>query len=144
MSLSRMTVAASLIFFSAVAAAQTPPVTPPIVGTWVGVSSATVFGANPYFNTKEGDEVKFLETEFTIVIDRAEGRNFAGQVSAADITEPLIGTFRADLKRGVMVDYDGTYEFELTSPDQLELCYTHPVSATGRSAVAACNELTRQ
>jgi len=133
---------ACLGFF--VVASQAHAQTPDIVGTWKGVSSASVIGANEHFDTKPDSGARFFQTEFTIVVQEAQGRSFAGMVNSSGSEEPIVGAFRSDLKTGVMSDYDGTYTFELTAPNRLELCYTHAVSATGRSAVAACNELVRQ
>ncbi|WP_367978633.1 hypothetical protein [Spiribacter onubensis] len=135
-----MAVLGFLLCTSSLAYAQDPD----ILGTWKGASSATVIGANEHFDTERGSSARFLKTEFTLVIDRAEGRSFSGRVSSGGEEEPLVGAFRADLLSGVMADYDGTYSFELTAPDKLELCYHHAASATGRSLVAACNELDRQ
>mgnify|MGYP000853462172 CR=1 FL=1 len=133
---------ACLGFF--VVASQAHADTPDILGTWKGASSAAVIGANEHFDTKPGSGALFFNTEFTIVVTEAQGRSFAGMVSSAGSEEPVVGAFRSDLKSGVMADYDGTYTFELTAPNRLELCYAHAVSATGRSAVAACNELVRE
>lgn len=127
-----------------VLASQAHADTPDILGTWKGATSAAVIGANEHFDTKPGSGVQFFNTEFTIVVTETQGRSFAGTVSSAGSEEPIVGAFRSDLKSGVMSDYDGTYTFELTEPNRLELCYVHAVSATGRSAVAACNELVRQ
>ena len=133
---------ACLGFFALVS--QAHAATPDILGTWKGTSSAAVIGANEHFDTKAGSGARFFKTEFTIVVKEVQGRSFAGMVSSAGSGEPIVGAFRSDLKSGVMSDYDGTYTFELTAPNRLELCYTHAVSATGRSAVAACNELVRE
>ena len=125
-------------------AAQAHSDTPDILGTWKGATSAAVIGANEHFDTKPGSGVRFFNTEFTIVVTEVQGLSFAGTVSSAGSEEPIVGAFRSNMKSGVMSDYDGTYAFELIEPNRLELCYAHAVSATGRSAVAACNELVRQ
>jgi hypothetical protein len=85
----------------------------------------------------ETGQVKFLKTEFTFVIDKAEGHSFSRYSFSANAKEPIIGAFKRDKRSGVMTDFDGSMNFELYGSDKMELCYTHAVSATGKSAVAA-------
>ena len=49
-----------------------------IVGTWVGVANVAVLGANPHHNTKDPEEVRFVKTELTFVIDKQKGQNCSG------------------------------------------------------------------
>jgi|TARA_B110000503_G_C7102965_1_gene394653 hypothetical protein len=49
-----------------------------IVGTWVGIANVAVLGANPHHNTKDPEEVRFVKTELTFVIDKQKGQNCSG------------------------------------------------------------------
>lgn len=116
-----------------------------IVGTWKGVSNVTVVGGeSDHFATEHDSGASFVKADFTLIIDKAEGQNFAGTVQSIHHEEPLVGAFRANMKTGVMADYDGTYDFEMLAPDRKEACYVHPISFTDKNTVAACAILVKQ
>jgi len=116
-----------------------------MVGTWVGVASVAVLGVNPHHNTTTPQEVRFAETEFTFVIDKQSGQNFSGyRFSKNGFHDQFVGAMRSDMKSGVISDSDGTREFHMVSKDVMDSCYTHTISANGKSTVAECNELKRQ
>lgn len=116
-----------------------------IVGTWKGVSNVTVVGGeSDHFATEHDSGASFIKADFTLIIEKAEGQNFAGTVQSINHEEPLVGAFRANMKTGVMADYDGTYDFEMLGPDRMETCYVHPISFTDKHTVAACGVLVKQ
>jgi hypothetical protein len=116
-----------------------------IVGTWVGVANVAVLGANPHHNTKDPEEVRFVKTEFTFVIDKQEGQNFSGyRFSKNGFKDNFVGAFRSNMKSGVISDSDGARAFEMVGDDMIDSCYTHTVSSNGKSTVAECNEWKRQ
>jgi hypothetical protein len=116
-----------------------------IVGTWKGVSNFTVVGGeSDHFDTEHDSGASFIEANFTLIIEKAEGQNFAGTVQSINQEEPLVGAFRANMKTGVMADYDGTYDFEMLAADRMEACYAHPISVTDKHTVAACAFLVKQ
>lgn len=116
-----------------------------MVGKWVGVASVAVIGPNPHHNTTEVNEIRFANTEFTFIIDKQEGRNFSGyRFSKNGFKDNFVGTFRANMKSGVISDSDGTRAFDMVNDNLMDSCYTHTVAANGKSTVAECNELRRQ
>ena len=116
---------------------------PDLLGTWVGVSNSAVIAGGNHHPGGTEDSVRFRHVEFKLVIDKQEGRNFSGKSTSSAYAEPFVGALRADLKRGVMADTDGTYDFSLISNSRMELCYAQP-RTNGASIVAACIEYERK
>ncbi len=116
---------------------------PNIVGTWTGQTTATVYGSGGHHASDLGGGVTYRPIEATYVFEHQQGRNFYGKFVSPTQSEILLGTFSRDHKRGIMVDLDGQFTFELYDTNKMEVCYGHPLG-TGSHAVAACTELTRQ
>ena len=114
-----------------------------LIGTWKGFSNASIVGVDEHHDTKVLGNVKFVKTEFTHVIEQAEGLNFSGYLTSYNRTEKIIGAMRPGMKSGVMVDEDGSLTFDILSENVMIICYSHPPSA-GKSGVAACGEYKRQ
>jgi hypothetical protein len=105
-----------------------------IVGTWVGIANVAVLGVNPHHNTKDPQEVRFVKTEFTFVIDKQEGQNFSGyRFSKNGFKDNFVGAFRSNMKSGVISDSDGARAFQMVGNDMIDSCYTHTVSSNGKS-----------
>ena len=118
--------------------------TPPnLIGTWGGISHSAVISGGNHHPGGTQDSVRFRQVEFKLIVDKQEGRNFSGKTISPDYTEPFVGALRADLKRGVMADTDGTDEFTLVGNNRMELCYVQP-RTNGSSIVAACLEYERK
>lgn len=116
-----------------------------MLGTWTGKSNTAVFGQALNHGQSEGNDVRFVSTEFTLVIEKEQGRNFAGYVMSKLHKEPIAGAFMADMVNGVFVDdTEGSATFSRTEKDRLEVCYTHLPSPTNNSSVAACTSYIRQ
>ena len=116
---------------------------PDLLGTWVGVSNSAVISGGNHHPGGTENSVRFRHVEFKLVIDKQEGRNFAGKSSSSEYTEPFVGAMRADVKSGVMADTDGTYTFTLVGNGRMELCYAQP-RTNGASIVAACLEYEKK
>ena len=105
-----------------------------IVGTWVDIANVAVLGVNPHHNTKDPQEVRFVKTEFTFVIDKQEGQNFSGyRFSKNGFKDNFVGAFRSNMKSGVISDSDGARAFQMVGNDMIDSCYTHTVSSNGKS-----------
>ena len=116
-----------------------------LIGTWKGAVHGAVIGVDTHHEGKNEQEVRFVRTEFTIVIDKVEGQNFSGYHFSRNRKEAIIGAVRSDMKSGVYVDGDGILLFELVSNDMLETCYAHAATHSKEgSAVVSCAELIRQ
>jgi hypothetical protein len=115
-----------------------------IMGTWKGISYAAVIGTDKHHLSESKDEVKFVQTPFTIVIDEVSGRTFSGYNFTVNHKETVAGAFRRDMKSGVLIDSNGTMAFEFLDNGQLEICYTHAKRLDEESGVAACIELERK
>ena len=119
-----------------------------MVGTWKGLSNSTVKGSALHHEIDQNaDKIRFVRTNFTLIVDAQEGQNFAGYLVSADNKdkEVVLGSLNANREGGVMVDNDGIYRFNVQSANQLEWCYAHaPESSNQHSGVAACIEVTRQ
>jgi hypothetical protein len=139
---------AAIFITPALAFAQSSP---NMLGTWTGMSNSAVSGAGQFHPTEAGKEkaVRFRSVEFVMIIDKEEGRNFVGSISATknknstDVKrkEVLMGAYAKDMKSGVMVNETGNFTFKLIDSKNLEICYTQ-VSATPK--VASCYELTKK
>jgi len=116
---------------------------PNIVGTWKGQTTATVYGNGGHHVPDLGGGVTYRSIETTYVFEHQEGRNFHGKFVSPAQSELLIGTFSRDNRRGIMVDLDGQFTFEIYDTNKMEVCYSHPLG-TGSHAVAACTDLTKQ
>lgn len=115
-----------------------------MLGTWTGFSNTAVFGQALHHGQSEGNDVRFVSTEFTLVIEKEQGRNFAGYLMSKLDKEPIAGAFKADMVNGVYVNIDGSATFSRTGKDRLEVCYTHVPAPDHSSSVASCLEFARQ
>jgi len=122
-----------------------------MLGTWMGMSNSAVSGSGLFHPTEAGKEkaVRFRSVEYVMVIDKEEGRNFVGSISATNKKhstdtkrkEVVLGAYAKDMKSGVMVNETGSFTFKLVDPKNIEICYTQ-VSA--KPMVASCFELMKQ
>jgi hypothetical protein len=85
--------------------AQNSPV---LLGTWKGVGHTAVAGAGTFHPPEAGKEnnLRYRNVEYVLVIDREEGRNFSGYLTATSKKDPtdtnykpmILGTFAKDMK----------------------------------------------
>jgi hypothetical protein len=114
---------------------------PDLKGQWLATVETVRRGEVFEHYTEPSPEATFGSRDYTITIDRQEGRRFAGTRASARASDPLIGIMRSDGRRLHMVDNDGTFTGELLGPDEMEVCRTE---VTPRSMVASCATFTRQ
>jgi len=121
------------------AAAQTA--IPDLRGTWKGDSETIVLGGgNPHHPAGQANQPELRTVQFTLTVDKQDGRRFSGTFSSARSSEKVI----AVISRGgtiIMADDEGYTHGTLLAPNRLELCYLHVSSA---ARVASCTELTKQ
>ena len=120
-------------------AASTETAIPDLRGTWKGESQSIVLGGTPH-HPKQAAEPRLTSVAFTLVIDKQDGRRFAGTFSSARHSETIIAVIS---RTGTiyMVDDDGYNVATMLSPDRMEICYLHLSSG---SRIASCTELSRQ
>ena len=141
-------IVATLALLPVLAIAQSSPV---LLGTWKGMGPATVVGSGSFHPSEAGKEnnIRYRNVEFVLVIDKEEGRNFSGYLTAtskSDSTDTnykamILGSSSKDMKNGVWVSELGTATYKLVDPNNLEVCYTH-IAAQYR--VGHCYELVKQ
>jgi len=128
---------------------------PNMLGTWKGVSNSAVYGSGLFHPTEAGKEksIRFRNVEYMLVIDKEEGRNFAGLIGAASSKHPtnmkhkemILGSYAKDMKSGVMVNEAGTFSFRLADPKNLEVCFSQVTPhAVTTPRVASCFEMSKQ
>ena len=118
-----------------------------MLGTWRGISNSAVLGAGLHHHSPETDRkaIRFRKVEYTLTIDRQEGRNFSGKITSAQHSEIVIGALAKDLKSGVMVNEHGTFNFSRADSNALELCFTQVhTSNSAIPQVASCFEMTKR
>lgn len=120
-----------------VAVAQTD--VPDLEGRWTGAADIVLLSEEPE-HVAPSAEPSFPTLQFTITIERQEGRGFAGTLASTRATDPLVGMIRSDGRRVHMVDNDGTLSGELIGPDQMEICRTE---VTPSSMSVYCATFTR-
>ena len=114
---------------------------PDLKGKWTGTVETVRLGEVFEHHGKPSPEVSFGSREFTITLERQEGRRFSGTRASARATDPLIGMIHSDGKRFHMVDNDGTFMGELLRSDEMEVCRTE---VTPQSMTISCGTFTRQ
>ncbi|HEY7244147.1 MAG TPA: hypothetical protein VH678_09725 [Xanthobacteraceae bacterium] len=121
------------------AASQTA--TPDMRGTWKGQSESIVLaGGNPHHPPTKGSEPELRSVEFTLTVDKQDGRRFSGTFSSPRSSEKIIAVIS---RNGTifLADDEGYTHGTMLAPNRMELCYLHVSSA---SRVASCAELTKQ
>ena len=134
----------SSVIFSTSALAQN---TNPIIGSWKGTSNSAVIGSGLHHPTNNHGkaDVEFRKNDYTITIDKVDGRNFSGTVTSKNYKELIAGAFKKDFKSGVIVNENGSATFELTSSNAMDLCFTQATPKfIAIPNVASCFELQKQ
>src|SRR5262245_63799345 len=130
---------AALTTLSALPAAAETAV-PDLRGSWKGTSESVVSGsANPHHVTQSA-ETRFSTIEFTLTIDKQDGRRFSGTFASARTTDQVVAVIGRNGSI-YMADDDGYTVGTLLAPNRIELCYMR--SSSG-AKVASCTELTKQ
>jgi hypothetical protein len=134
---------ASLVTFVTLIAAPAlaQPAIPDVRGTWKGTSESIIMGSgNPHHAGTPAAAPRFNQVEFTLIVDKQDGRRFSGTFSSARGTDPVIAVIS---RTGAiyMVDDDGYTIGSVLAPNRLELCYMMQSPA---ARVASCTEMTKQ
>jgi hypothetical protein len=129
----------ALIALSAPAWAQTVP---DLRGTWKGESQSIVLGGAPHHPAAANQpaEPRLTSVPFTLVIDKQDGRRFAGTFTSTSHSEKVVAVVSHNGSI-LMADDDGYTIGTLLAANRLELCYMHSSQAT---RVASCAEVTKQ
>jgi hypothetical protein len=119
---------------------------PDLRGTWTGKSESVVLGrGNPHHRGKERGkalaEPRFDSVDFSMTIDKQDGRRFSGTFSSARGKETIIAVIARNGSMIYLVDDDGISLGTILGPNQMELCYMMQTPAT---RIASCAELTRK
>src|SRR5262249_20181166 len=115
---------------------------PDLRGTWKGQSESVVrgSGAGTHHDPSSAAEPRFTSAQFTMIIDKQNGRRFSGTFSSARSTETVM-TVLSRSGTIYMVDDDGHAWGTLLAPNRMELCYLHQSPTT---RIASCTEFTKQ
>jgi hypothetical protein len=119
-------------------AAQAP--FPDLRGTWTGTSESIVAGMGTNHHPGASKGPRLSSVEFTMKIDKQDGRRFSGTFASARASEPIIGVLS---RTGAIfvADPDGYTHGTLLAPDRMELCY---LQQAGGARVASCTEMTKK
>ena len=90
-------------------------------------------------HTEASNAPKFLHMDWTLTIDKQEGRTFYGVKASAKAKETVVGV--VDGGQIFMADDDGTFAGKLTSKNRLVLRY---VEAGKQSKVASITHYVRE
>ena len=104
---------------------------PDLKGTWVGTFTGGVRQGGGQLAPAD-QAPRFVhpgDREYTLTIDKQDGRGFTGTWSSVLGKEALQGVVRLDNKTLLIVDTDSSQVATLFSPAEMEFC-NHTVSAT--------------
>ncbi len=92
---------------------------PNLVGVWKGTSDSVAMGALGHVDATAAPT--FLHVDWTLTIEKQEGRTFYGTKASSRAKETVVGV--VDGGQVSMADDDGTYVGKLTSPNRLIIRY---------------------
>lgn len=91
-----------------------------VTGVWKGTSDTVAMGKLGH--TEATSAPKFLHLEWTLTIDKQEGRTFSGTKASAKGKETVVGV--VDGGKIFLADDDGVYTGKLTSKNRMIITYT--------------------
>jgi hypothetical protein len=108
---------------------------PNLVGKWTGTFTGGVRqgGGQLAPANQNADFVKPGEREYTLTVEKQDGRGFMGSWGSVLGSEPMLGVIRLDNRTLLMVDSDSSLEGAMISPTEIEFC-NHTVSASDHFA----------
>jgi hypothetical protein len=110
-------------------------------GSWSGTAVGVVAGELAHSGSTPLGEPKFSSLEWTMVIEKQDGRRLTGKRVSARATESLIGVLSVDNATAYMVDEGGTLIVRLISKTTLEACY---MEVTPKTRVATCTMMRKK
>ena len=111
--------------------------TPDVTGVWKGTSDSVSMGKLGH--GEPSAEPKFQHVEWTLTIDKQEGRTFYGSKASARGKETVVGV--VDGAKLFLADDDGVYVGKLTSKHRMLLIY---MEAGKESKVASTTLFIRE
>lgn len=105
---------------------------PNLVGVWKGTSEGAAMGALGHVDAAAAPT--FVKVDWTLTIDKQEGRAFYGTKASSRGKETMVGV--VDGAQVAMADDDGTYVGKLTSPNLLIVRYLEAGKASKVASVA--------
>jgi hypothetical protein len=125
---------------AAPAAAQQGAI-PDLRGTWKGTSESIILGAgNPHHAAPAQAEPRLNSVEFTMIVDKQDGRRFSGTFSSPRGNDKFVAAISRN-NTIFVVDDDGYTVGTVLAPNRMEWCYMHLSQAT---RLVSCTELTKQ
>lgn len=91
-----------------------------VTGVWKGTSDSVAMGKLGHVD--QAAAPKFLHVDWTLTIDKQEGRTFSGVKASAKAKEIVVGVI--DGAKIFMADDDGVYTGKLTSKNRMIITYT--------------------
>lgn len=110
---------------------------PDVTGVWKGESESVAAGKLGH--TEPSETPKFLRVQWTLTIDKQEGRVFYGSKASARGRETVVGVI--DGATLTMADDDGVYIGKLTSKNRMIVKYAE---AGKESKVASITHYARE
>jgi|GEM_PF-360025 len=111
---------------------------PDVTGVWKGVSDSVAMGRLGHANP--AGQPTFLHVEWTLTIDKQEGRAFYGAKASAKARETVVGVIDGGTAL-YMADDDGTFVGKLTSKNRMIVKY---LEAGKESKVASITLFVRE
>jgi hypothetical protein len=132
-----------IVTFAVLAAAPVAAETsiPDFRGVWKGESETIVLGAgNAHHIATQAKEPEVRNVQFTLTIDKQDGRRFSGTFSSPRGNEQFIAVYS---RSGAILGADdvGYAHGTVLAADRMEMCYLHVSSA---ARIASCTEFTKQ
>jgi len=110
-------------------------------GSWSGTTVGVVAGELTHGGATPLGEPRWASLEWTMVIEKQDGRRLIGKRVSARATESLIGVLSVDNATAYMVDEDGTMIVRLISKTTLEACY---MEVSPKTRVATCTLMRKK
>jgi len=104
---------------------------PNLVGVWKGTSDSVAVGALGHADATAAPT--FLHVDWTLTIDKQEGRTFYGTKVSSRAKEMVVGV--VDGAQVSLADDDGTYVGKLTSPNRLVVRYLEAGKASKAASI---------
>ena len=115
--------AALIVVLLAAAAVQAQTV-PDLVGVWKSVAHEGVTTGSRHF-PKSDPGPHFVSSQFTLHIERQEGRRFVGVKSSQHHKETVMGVIAYDDSTIHILEDEGSFTGKLLPDGSLELIYSH-------------------
>ena len=104
-------------------------------------SESIILGAgNPHHAAPPQAEPRLNSVEFTMTVDKQDGRRFSGTFSSPRGNDKFVAAISRN-NTILLVDDDGYTVGTILAPNRMEWCYMHRSQTT---SMVSCTELTKQ